>query len=70
MNPYEQQHPEGVYNKFTIEVKLDKETGNYMIWCPEWRCEISGGKWPGERASRLIDEIVSHNNIELSPTEN
>lgn len=65
-NPQEQEYPEGIYDKFTIEVRLDRETGNYTIYCPEWRCELAGGKWPGERVSSLVDEIVAHNNAERS----
>lgn len=64
-NKQEQEFPEGVYDRFTVEVRLDRETGNYMIYCPEWRCEIAGGKWPGEHAGSLIDEIVEHNIEEM-----
>lgn len=64
--PYEQEYPEGVFDKFTIEIRLDRETGNYMIFCPEWKCEIAGGKYPGDRARMLIAEIVSHNRMEMS----
>ena len=62
----EQECPEGVYDKFTLELRLDRETGNYMIYCPEWRCEIAGGKYPDIRAGRLIAEIVTHNRMELA----
>lgn len=55
------EYPEGVFDKFTIELRLDRETGNYTIYCPEWRCEIAGGGWPGAMAGELIDEIVEHN---------
>lgn len=61
----EQSYPEGIFDKFTIEIRLDRETGSYMIYCPEWRCEIAGGKYPGDRADRLISEIVTHNHIEM-----
>lgn len=64
-NPQEQQYPEGIFDKFTVEVRFDRETGKYMIYCPEWRCEIAGGEWPGERAGELIDEIVEHNAGEI-----
>lgn len=64
-NPYEQEYPEGVFDKFTLELRLDRETGNYMIYCPEWRCEIAGGKYPGDRADHLIAEIVTHNRMEM-----
>lgn len=57
----EQQYPEGIFDKFTIEVRLDRETGNYMIYCPVWCSEIAGGEWPGALAGELIDEIVEHN---------
>jgi len=62
--PEEQAYPEGVYEEFTIVVKLDQETGNYMVSSPEWKCEFAGGKWPGEEVGKLVDEIVSHNNFE------
>lgn len=65
-NPYQQEYPEGVFDEFTIEVRLDRETGNYQIYCQEWRCELAGGKWPGERVAKLVDEIVAHNNMEMS----
>lgn len=61
----EQQYPEGVYDKFTIELRLDRETGNYMIYCPEWCAEFAGGEWPGEKVGSLADEIVAHNKTEL-----
>lgn len=61
----EQEYPEGVFDKFTLEFRLDRETGSYTIYCPEWRCEIAGGEWPGERAGELIDEIVEHNAGEI-----
>lgn len=60
----EQQYPEGIFDKFTIELRLDRETGNYMIYCPEWRCEIAGGAWPEYRVGKLIGEIVAHNKRE------
>lgn len=62
----EQEYPEGVYDKFTLEFRLDRETGSYTIYCPEWRCEIAGGKYPDIRAGRLIAEIVTHNRMELT----
>lgn len=62
----EQEYPEGVFDKFTIEIRLDRETGNYMIFCPEWKCEIAGGKYPGDRARKLIEEIATHNRMEMS----
>lgn len=65
----EQEYPEGVFDKFTLELRLDRETGNYMIYCPEWPCEIAGGKWPGDRAQKLIEEIVAHNRMELTEAE-
>lgn len=61
----EQDYPEGVYDKFTIEVSLDRETGNYMIWCGEWKCELAGGKWPGAAVAKLVDEIAAHNRWEF-----
>ena len=63
-NPYEQPYPEGVYEKFTIEVTLDKETGSYMVRCPEWQCEFAGGEWPGQHVHKLVDEIAAHNKAE------
>lgn len=64
-NSCEQPYPEGIFDKFTIEIRLDRETGNYMIYCPEWRCEIAGGKYPGDHADHLISEIVTHNHMEM-----
>lgn len=64
-DPAEQSFPEGIFDKFTVEVRLDRETGNYMIYCPEWRCEIAGGQWPGEKVGSLVDEIVEHNIEEM-----
>lgn len=63
--PPEEAYPEGLYGKFTIEVTLDQESGNYMIHCPEWGCDLAGGKWPGDRVRGLVDEIVRHNVEEL-----
>lgn len=63
-NPNEQPYPEGLYEKFTIEVTLDKLTGNYTIHCQEWLCEFAGGTEPGESVAKLVDEIVAHNKIE------
>lgn len=65
-NPYEHEYPEGVFEEFTIAVRLDRETGNYTVSCREWRCEFAGDIWPGEQVGRLVDEIVSHNNREMS----
>ena len=62
--PEEQAYPEGVYGEFTIVVKLDQETGNYMVSCQEWQCELAGGIWPGEHVAHLVDQIVAHNNAE------
>lgn len=62
--PEEQAYPEGVYGEFTIVVKLDQETGNYMVSSPEWKCEFGGGEWPGEHVASLVNEIVAHNNME------
>ena len=62
--PEEQAYPEGVYGEFAIVVKLDQETGNYMVSCPEWKCEFPAGIWPGERVAHLVDQIVAHNNME------
>lgn len=64
-NPYERSYPEGVFDKFTLELRLDRETGNYTIYCPEWRSEIAGGKYPGDFADHLIAEIVAHNRMEM-----
>ncbi len=63
--PHEQQYPEGVCGKFTIEFTLDKATGNYTLFCPEWRCELAGGQHPGHPAYGLIMEIVLHNAEEM-----
>lgn len=63
--PYEQDYPEGLFRKFTLEFTLHEETGNYMIFCPEWSCELAGGKHPGHAAYGLIMEIAGHNSSEL-----
>lgn len=60
-SPYDQPYPEGVFDKFTVEIRFDRETGKYMISCPEWCCEIAGGEWPGALVGELVDEIVEHN---------
>jgi hypothetical protein len=62
----ETEFPEGVYDSFRLEFKLDRETGNYSIYCQEWRCELAGGQWPGESALRLVNEIAAHNRSELA----
>jgi hypothetical protein len=59
-------YPEGLYEEFWLRIRLDKETGNYSIYCPEWRCELAGGQYPGDRARMLVNEIAVHNRIELS----
>lgn len=64
--PPEHDYPEGLYEKFTVEVTLDRDTGNYMVRCPEWRCEFAGGPWPGTQVAKLVDEIVYHNKAERS----
>jgi hypothetical protein len=64
--PHEQSYPEGVFDTFTLTFTLDRETGNYSIYCPEWRCELAGGQWPGKRALHLVDEIAAHNRNELA----
>lgn len=63
--PQEEQYPEGVCGKFTIEFTLDRATGNYTLFCPEWRCELAGGQHPGHPAYGLIMEIVLHNTEEM-----
>jgi hypothetical protein len=64
--PPEREFPEGLYEKFAVEVMLNKDTGNYVIRCQEWRCEFPGGPWPGGRVAKLVDEIVAHNRAERS----
>lgn len=64
-NPYEQEYPEGVFDEFTIVVRLDRETGNYMVSCREWKCEFAGGKCPDEAVRRLVYEIAKHNEYEM-----
>lgn len=61
----ESDYPGGVYDRFTIEVALNRETETYMIWCDEWKCELAGGKWPGDTVAKLVDEIAAHNRCEL-----
>lgn len=63
--PYEQPHPEGVYESFTFSFRFHKDTGNYTLYCPEWRCEIACGKYPGHSAYGLLMEIAGHNSAEL-----
>jgi hypothetical protein len=63
--PYEQPYPEGLYPKFTFQFSLDPDTGNYMLFCPEWDCEIACGKHPGHSAYGLLAEIAGHNTIEM-----
>lgn len=58
-------YPEGVFEKFTIQFLLDKQTGKYMIYSPEWHCEIAGGKNPLKEAVVLINEILDHNEAEM-----
>jgi len=63
--PYEQPYPEGLYPKFTFQFSLDPDTGNYMLFCPEWHCEIACGKCPGHSAYGLLAEIAGHNTLEM-----
>jgi hypothetical protein len=64
-SPYEQEYADGLYPSFTLVFTLHKETGNYSIYCPEWKCELAGGKHPGHAAYGLIMEIVGHNTEEM-----
>jgi hypothetical protein len=66
MRPPDEPYPEGVFKTFTLTFTLDEESGNYSIYCPEWKCELAGGQWPQDRARSLIAEIVTHNNMERS----
>jgi len=59
-------YPEGLYEEFTLRFRLDLYTGNYSIHCPEWHCELAGGQYPGDHARKLVNEIASHNRIELA----
>ena len=63
--PDEPAYPEGVYRKFTFQFELDPATGNYMLFCPEWNCEIACGKYPGHSAYGLLMEIAGHNTQEM-----
>lgn len=63
--PEEQAYPEGLCPKFTLQFTLHQETGNYMMFCPEWNCELAGGQHPGHTAYGLIMEIVGHNTEEM-----
>lgn len=63
--PHEQEYADGLYPSFTLVFTLDRATGNYMVYCPEWKCELSGGKHPGHSAYGLIMEIVGHNEEEM-----
>lgn len=69
-NPCEQSHPEGLYPKFTFQFELHPETGNYSLYCPEWRCELACGKYPGHTAYGLLMEIVGHNTTEMQEQAN
>jgi hypothetical protein len=59
-------YPEGLYEEFTFRFRLDKETGNYSIYCPEWHCELAAGQHPGDRARGLANEIAGHNRMEMA----
>jgi hypothetical protein len=63
--PYDQPYPEGLYPKFTFQFSLDPDTGNYMLFCPEWDCEIACGATPGKSAWLLAAEITKHNSEEV-----
>lgn len=60
-----QDYPDGLYRKFVFQFELDPATGNYSLYCPEWRCEIPCGQHPGQRAYGLLMEIVGHNTEEM-----
>lgn len=64
-NQYEQGYPEGLYKKFTFVFELHPETGNYSLHCPEWKCELACGKFPGHSAYGLAMEIAGHNAEEM-----
>lgn len=63
--PPEENYPEGLYRKFTLQFELHPETGNYTLFCPEWKCEIPCGQHPGHSAYGLLMEIVGHNTEEM-----
>ena len=52
---------EMIYDEVTIKLKLDTTTGNYMVVCRDWKTEFSGGKNPSNAVSKLINDIVKHN---------
>jgi hypothetical protein len=64
-DPPDQPYPEGLFPKFTFYFELDQGTGNYMLFCPEWQCEIACGSTPGDSARLLASEIASHNREEV-----
>lgn len=61
----EEQYPEGLYTNVNIKLTLDKNTGMYMVYCPEWKYE-GYSKTPENLINLLVNEIINHNNIELS----
>ena len=63
-----EQYPEGLYTNVNIELRLDKKTGMYMVYCPEWKYE-GHSKNPENLISLLVNEITNHNNQELSNEE-
>lgn len=63
-----EQYPEGLYTNVNIELTLDKKTGIYGVYCPEWKYE-SYSKTPDKLINLLINEIINHNNQEVSNEE-
>jgi len=60
-----EQYPEGLYTNVNIKLKLDEKTGIYMVYCPEWKYE-GHSKNPEHLINLLVNEIINHNNLELS----
>lgn len=57
-------YPEGLYENISIKLRLEKDTGFYVVYCPEWKYETVS-KNPGLAISVLLDEIIKHNAEEL-----
>jgi hypothetical protein len=58
-------YPEGLHEEVNIRLKLDPETGKYMVSCREWKYEGAGGTDPSNAVGKLVQEIVKHNRDEM-----
>ena len=57
----EKLYPEGLYTNVNIKLTLDKDTGVYGVYCPQWKFE-GYSKNPVKLIKELVNEIINHNN--------